>query len=90
MNRSDLAKALVHEAPGLSAADAEKILAALPKVMHAELQTKGEAVLHGMGSFRVHETKARKGRNPATGAEIDIPAGKRIAFKVGAALKSGL
>lgn len=87
MTRSDLARALAHEVPDLSAATAEKILAALPKVMHGELTAHGEFQLHGLGSFRVHDTKPRKGRNPQTGAAIDIPAGKRIGFRAGKAMR---
>ncbi len=35
----------------------------------------------GFGSFRVNHNPARKGRNPRTGAEITIPAGKTLKFK---------
>ena len=45
---------------------------------------KGEKVqLIGFGSFEVRNRAARKGRNPQTGAEIDIPATKIPAFKPG-------
>lgn len=40
-----------------------------------------------VGKFEVGETAARKGRNPRTGEEIDIPAGKRIKFKAGVAAR---
>ncbi len=43
----------------------------------------GEGVsLRGFGNFKVTETSARKGRNPQTGEEIDIPAGRRVGFKL--------
>lgn len=43
----------------------------------------GETVsLRGFGSFKVSERGARKGRNPRTGEEIDIPAGQRVSFKM--------
>ena len=43
--------------------------------------------LRGFGSFRVRERNSRKGRNPKTGAAVDIPA-KRVAyFKPGKELK---
>ena len=41
----------------------------------------------GFGNFEVRERAARKGRNPQTGAEIEIPASKVPAFKPGKALK---
>jgi DNA-binding protein HU-beta len=43
--------------------------------------------LVGFGTFSVAQREARKGRNPQTGAEIDIPAKKVVKFKTGSALK---
>ena len=49
---------------------------------------KGDAVtLVGFGSFKVVERKARKGRNPQTGEEIDIKASKAPKFTAGKSLK---
>ena len=49
---------------------------------------EGEKVqLIGFGNFEVRERAARKGRNPQTGKEIQIPASKVPAFKPGKALK---
>lgn len=51
----------------------------------------GEKVqLIGFGNFEVRERAARKGRNPQTGAEIQIPASKVPAFKPGKALKDAV
>lgn len=36
-----------------------------------------------LGKLEVRQRAARKGRNPQTGEEIDIPASKTVAFKVG-------
>ena len=52
---------------------------------------KGEKVqLIGFGTFEVRHRAARKGRNPQTGAEIEIPASKVPAFKPGKALKDAV
>ena len=52
---------------------------------------KGDAVtLVGFGTFKVQERKARKGRNPQTGAEIFIKARKVPKFVAGKALKDGV
>ena len=52
---------------------------------------KGDTVqLIGFGNFEVRERAARKGRNPQTGAEIEIPASKVPAFKPGKALKDAV
>ncbi|KGO32025.1 HU family DNA-binding protein [Oenococcus alcoholitolerans] len=53
--------------------------------------TKGEKVqLIGFGNFEVRDRAARTGRNPQTGAEIQIPASKVPAFKAGKALKDAV
>ncbi len=52
---------------------------------------KGQRVpLVGFGTFMVRRTKARKGRNPRTGEEIKIKAGKRPVFKPGKALRDAV
>ncbi len=51
----------------------------------------GESVsLVGFGSFSVSDRPARQGRNPATGAAMDIPARKSPSFKAGKALKEAV
>ena len=44
----------------------------------------------GFGSFKVNERKARTGRNPQTGASIQIPASKVPKFTPGKALKDAV
>jgi DNA-binding protein HU-beta len=52
---------------------------------------KGDSVsLIGFGTFKVAERKARKGRNPQTGEEIDITASKVPKFVAGKALKEAV
>ncbi|MHC3377036.1 HU family DNA-binding protein [Ligilactobacillus equi] len=52
---------------------------------------EGEKVqLIGFGNFEVRDRAARKGRNPQTGEEIQIPASKVPAFKPGKALKDAV
>ena len=52
---------------------------------------KGEKVqLIGFGTFEVRDRAARKGRNPQTGVEIQIPASKVPAFNPGKALKDAV
>ena len=52
---------------------------------------KGEAVtLVGFGTFKVTQRKARKGRNPQTGEEIEIKASKAAKFTPGKSLKEAV
>lgn len=53
--------------------------------------SRGDRVtLPGFGSFSVTHRAARKGRNPATGQEITIPASKNARFKAGKDLKGSV
>lgn len=56
--------------------------------MIQDAMAEGESVdLYGFGKFSVVERAARKGRNPATGEEIQIAASKSPKFKPAKALK---
>jgi DNA-binding protein HU-beta len=56
----------------------------------AVLKSGGEVRLLGFGSFSVAERAAREGRNPATGATIQIAASKQPRFKAGKGLKEAV
>lgn len=52
---------------------------------------KGEKVAFtGFGTFQISDRKARKGRNPQTGATIDIPATRVPVFRAGKKLKEAV
>lgn len=89
MNKTELISS-VAEKSELTKKDAEKAVNALFASVEEAL-AKGEKVqLVGFGTFEVRERKARTGRNPQTGAEIQIPAAKVPAFKAGKALKDAV
>ena len=89
MNKTELAAAVAEKA-GVSKADAAKALNAFFEVVSEEL-AKGEAVqIIGFGTFEVAEYQARTGRNPQTGAPLEIPGGKRPKFTAGASLKKAV
>ncbi len=70
--------------------DTERMLEALLDRL-ANALTAGERVeLRGFGSFEAKETKARTGRNPATGEKIEIPASRRATFRPSKELKNRL
>ncbi len=46
--------------------------------------------LFGLGIFEVRATKAKMGRNPRTGETIQIPAGRKLVFKVAKGIKEKL
>lgn len=89
MNKTDLINA-VSESTELSKKDATKAVdAVFDSVMNA-LKDGDKVQLIGFGNFEVRERAARKGRNPQTGEEIEIPASKVPAFKPGKALKDAV
>jgi DNA-binding protein HU-beta len=72
---------------GLTKKDATAAVDAVFSSIQSTL-AKGEKVqLIGFGNFEVRQRAARKGRNPQTGAEIEIPASTVPAFKPGKALE---
>ncbi|HWO95021.1 HU family DNA-binding protein [Bacillus songklensis] len=89
MNKTDLINA-VAEASELSKKDATKAVDAVFDTILDALKDGDKVQLIGFGNFEVRERAARKGRNPQTGDEIEIPASKVPAFKPGKALKDAV
>src|SRR5690625_6670928 len=79
MNKTDLVNA-VAEKSELSKKDAGKAVDAVFEAVMDSLKDGENVQLIGFGNFEVRERSARKGRNPQTGEEIEIPASKVPAF----------
>lgn len=75
---------------GLSKADAGKALDSTLNAVKASLKKGQKVTLVGFGTFSVVKRKARKGRNPRTGAVITIAAAKTPKFTSGKALKDAV
>lgn len=89
MNKSELIDAIAASAD-LPKAAAGRALDATLEAVTAAL-TKGESVaLVGFGTFTTKERAARDGRNPQTGATIQIAAATLPTFKPGKALKDAV
>jgi DNA-binding protein HU-beta len=86
MNKTELVEAIAKES-GLSGKDAEAALNATVTVIEKSLKKKQDVRITGFGTFSITRTKARKGRNPATGEEIKIKASNSPRFKAGKTLK---
>jgi DNA-binding protein HU-beta len=78
------------EKAGLSKADTEKALKAFVDTVTDALQDNDKISLVGFGTFSVGERAARTGKNPQTGAALQIPAAKVPKFKAGKALKDAV
>ncbi|MEO8626651.1 MAG: HU family DNA-binding protein [Betaproteobacteria bacterium] len=89
MNKAELVEAIAKKT-GSTKTSVEATLDAFMESVTTSL-TKGDPVaLIGFGTFSLSKRAARKGRNPATGAEIKIPASKVAKFSAGARLKKAV
>jgi DNA-binding protein HU-beta len=89
MNKADLVDAISTQT-GLSKADAGKSLDAALDAVTKSLSGGDAVSLVGFGNFTVSRRNARTGRNPQTGAEIQIPARNAVKFSAGKALKDAV
>lgn len=85
MNKTELVNAIAAEAK-LTKVEAKAALEATLAAITGALAKGDKVALIGFGTFAVNEKAARVGKNPATGAKINIPAKKVVKFKAGAEL----
>ena len=89
MNKSELIDAIA-ESADISKAAAGRAVDAVVDSVTGALKKGDQVTLIGFGTFSVKERAARTGRNPQTGAEIQIAAAKIPSFKAGKALKDAV
>jgi len=89
MNKAELIDAMATDA-NLSKADAKRALESLTGNVTKALKKGDKVALIGFGTFSISARAARTGRNPQTGATIQIKAKKVAKFKAGAALASAV
>ena len=89
MNKTDLINAASDKAD-LTKKEAGAAVDAVFESIQSSLQNGEKVQLIGFGNFEVRDRAARKGRNPQSGEEIEIPASKVPAFKAGKALKDAV
>jgi len=89
VNKGELVQA-VAAAAGTSKAHADTAVNAVFDAIEKGLKKEGKVAIVGFGTFEVRKRKARTGRNPRTGAIIQIKASKGVGFKAGKALKDAL
>jgi len=89
VNKTELVSAVAEKAD-LTKKESERVINALFASIEEALAKGDKVQLVGFGTFEVRDREARKGRNPQTGEEIEIPATKVPAFKAGKALKDAV
>jgi len=80
VNRKELAD-VVSERTGLSGSQAQQALDAVMEAIVATVAEGAKVVLPGFGTFEPRDRAARQGRNPQTGAPMEIAASRQPAFK---------
>lgn len=89
MNNAELAETLVAN-HGLTKADARKAVDDLTAAIVTAAARGDEVSLTGFGKFKVKDSPAREGRNPATGEAIQIAASRKLTFVPAKAVKDAL
>ncbi|WIO73023.1 HU family DNA-binding protein [Porticoccaceae bacterium LTM1] len=89
MNKSELIDTIA-AAADISKASAGRALDAATSAVTEALKKGDQVSLVGFGTFSVKQRAARTGRNPQTGAEIQIAAANVPSFKPGKALKDAV
>jgi DNA-binding protein HU-beta len=89
MNKADLIDAISDRAD-ITKAQAARVLDATLESVSGALAAGDTVQLVGFGSFGITERSARTGRNPQTGAPIQIAASRAPVFKAGKALKEAV
>lgn len=86
LKKADFVSA-VAEKTGMTKADSDMALAAVLNVIATEVADGKRINLPGFGTFKLNFRAARKGRNPATGEEIDIKASYSPSFSASKTFK---
>mgnify|MGYP002517812859 FL=1 len=89
MKKVELVEAVAEEA-GLTKADATRAIDATFATITKALADGDKIALVGFGTFGVSKRAAREGRNPRTGATVQIAARNAVTFKAGSALKDAV
>ncbi|MFH0818811.1 MAG: HU family DNA-binding protein [Patescibacteria group bacterium] len=89
MTKSQVMAALAEKAD-MSKKQMNEFWDAVVAMAYAETKKSGEFTLPGIGKLVKKQRKARQGRNPATGATIQIPAKTVVKFRVAKAVKDAI
>ena len=89
MTKSEMLNAIADKA-GVSKKEVKAVMEAFNSVVIGTLKSEKKVKLPGLGIFAVKHRKARMGRNPMTGEQIQIPAKKVVKFRVAKDVKTSV
>jgi integration host factor subunit alpha len=89
MTKVDIVKN-IYEKVGFSKKEVAKIVESIFDIIKEHLQKEDKIKISGFGNFVVRKKRARRGRNPQTGDDIEITSRRILTFKPSQVLKSSL
>ena len=89
MTKADLVESIC-ERLGCSKKEASEVVELIFSIIKDALRRSGRAKITGFGTFVANDKRARRGRNPQTGAAITIEPRKVLTFKPSALLKQAV
>ncbi|MCC7107750.1 MAG: integration host factor subunit alpha [Deltaproteobacteria bacterium] len=89
MTKADLIES-VYEKVGFSKKDSSEVVERILETMKATLARGEKLKVSGFGKFEVRHKNTRRGRNPQTNMELQIPAHRVVAFKPSQVLKAAI
>ena len=90
VTRSELIARLAAKNPALYHRDIERLVGTILDEIGAALEQGDRVELRGFGAFSVRQRKARVGRNPRTGASVQVAEKKVPFFKMGKGMRERL
>jgi len=90
MIRSELLQAIAADNPDLRPEEVEQVVTIFFDEIAKRLAEGGRVELRGFGAFSTRGRDARQGRNPRTGASVDVPAKRVPYFKPGKEMRERL
>jgi len=90
MTKADLVEALAAQAGGLSRKSAGELVDSFFDAIGRAIRNDGRFSYPRFGTFSVRVRRARRGRNPRTGAEMRIAAARTVGFRPAKELKASL
>ena len=87
MTKADLARAIYDRHGGISNQEAQRIVDTIFETIKKRLLTGEEVRIVGFGSLEVVTRRTRRGRNPVTGEDIQLPERRALVFRPSRSMK---
>ena len=88
MTKADLARAIYERHGGISNQEAQRIVDLIFSIIKERLLKGDEVHIVGFGSLEVVERRSRRGRNPITGEDIQLPERHALVFRPSRTMKT--